>query len=405
MTDSIHWRIQPIDPWRGASSRRSGRIRCMPYPALTSSSNSRPAKPLSPMWVSPGRSAPVAAAREQTRRHLALADLGGGQAPGGGHPVRGGDQVQLQAPVPARMRRAKPIAGPSGQLGPFDGLPGSTARHRGRCRCWLGRAVVMAGVVTVPELLDGHTALDVECLDRIYLNGHVPALQVGGQVVAFLHDHLGMRIPSPAVLEQIGTRSARLWAGSRRSMTSRWSSSPRVRGRSMWSGRCCSVLPGLARRRWQRSAGRRNSSRCGPRASGALTRPGPAVLVRHDPAPGDLLLLLSASICTMRTSGRRSSRSALTSRIRSRSGSTGTSGPTGSWPGSGSASPNCPTGSRPARTRLEQLSRPVDQDRLGCFGLGLLSGSFDDFAVDEGCSGADQGDEVGCVDGAPAVLC
>jgi hypothetical protein len=28
----------------------------------------------------------------------------------------------------------------------------------------------MSGVVTVPELLDGHTVLDIECLDRIYLN-------------------------------------------------------------------------------------------------------------------------------------------------------------------------------------------------------------------------------------------
>ncbi len=28
----------------------------------------------------------------------------------------------------------------------------------------------MSHVVTVPELLDGHTVLDVECLDRIYLN-------------------------------------------------------------------------------------------------------------------------------------------------------------------------------------------------------------------------------------------
>ncbi len=27
----------------------------------------------------------------------------------------------------------------------------------------------MAHVVTVPELLDGHTVLDVECLDRMYL--------------------------------------------------------------------------------------------------------------------------------------------------------------------------------------------------------------------------------------------
>src|SRR5262244_2930073 len=64
----------------------------------------------------------------------------------------------------------------------------------------------MSGVVTVPELLDGHTVLDIECLDRIYLNGYVPTLQVGGQVVTFLHDHRGMPIASPAVFEQIGTR-------------------------------------------------------------------------------------------------------------------------------------------------------------------------------------------------------
>ena len=64
----------------------------------------------------------------------------------------------------------------------------------------------MSQVVTVPELLDGHTVLDIECLDRIYLNGYVPTLQVGGQVVTFLHDHRGMPIASPAVFEQIGTR-------------------------------------------------------------------------------------------------------------------------------------------------------------------------------------------------------
>jgi hypothetical protein len=54
----------------------------------------------------------------------------------------------------------------------------------------------MSRVVTVPELLDGHTVLDVECLDRIYLNGYVPMLQVGGQVVTFLHGHLGMPVAS-----------------------------------------------------------------------------------------------------------------------------------------------------------------------------------------------------------------
>jgi hypothetical protein len=67
----------------------------------------------------------------------------------------------------------------------------------------------MSHVVTVPELLDGHVVLDIECLDRVYLNGYVPSLQAGGQVVGFLHDHLGMKIASPAVFEQIGTRFRR----------------------------------------------------------------------------------------------------------------------------------------------------------------------------------------------------
>jgi len=63
----------------------------------------------------------------------------------------------------------------------------------------------MAAVVTVNDLLDGHLLLDVECLDRIYLNGYVPNLQVGGQVVSFMTTHLGYPIPSPAILEKIGT--------------------------------------------------------------------------------------------------------------------------------------------------------------------------------------------------------
>ena len=40
--------------------------------------------------------------------------------------------------------------------------------------------------VTVNDVLDGYVALDLECLDRIYLNAYVPNLQVGGQVVSFL---------------------------------------------------------------------------------------------------------------------------------------------------------------------------------------------------------------------------
>ncbi|MGH8828402.1 MAG: hypothetical protein ACRDVZ_12595, partial [Jiangellaceae bacterium] len=67
----------------------------------------------------------------------------------------------------------------------------------------------MTGTLTVNEVLDGHVQLDVECLDRIYLNCYVPKLQVAGQVVGFMTRHLGLPIPSPAIMEKIGTRFRR----------------------------------------------------------------------------------------------------------------------------------------------------------------------------------------------------
>ena len=57
--------------------------------------------------------------------------------------------------------------------------------------------------VTVNDILDGHVVLDLECFDRIYLNGYIPNLQVGGQVVNFLTSR-GFPIPSPALLERNG---------------------------------------------------------------------------------------------------------------------------------------------------------------------------------------------------------
>jgi hypothetical protein len=50
-------------------------------------------------------------------------------------------------------------------------------------------------VVTVNDVLEGHVALDVECLDRIYLNAYVPILQTSAQVAAFLTRHLGSHFP------------------------------------------------------------------------------------------------------------------------------------------------------------------------------------------------------------------
>jgi len=58
--------------------------------------------------------------------------------------------------------------------------------------------------MTVNEVMDGHVVLDIECLDRIYLNAYVPILQSSGQVVAFMTQYLDMPIPSPALLEKKG---------------------------------------------------------------------------------------------------------------------------------------------------------------------------------------------------------
>lgn len=62
----------------------------------------------------------------------------------------------------------------------------------------------MGETSNINEILDGQVVLDLECLDRIYLNAYGPCLQVGGQVVTFLTRHLGYPIPSPALFANIG---------------------------------------------------------------------------------------------------------------------------------------------------------------------------------------------------------
>ena len=88
-----------------------------------------------------------------------------------------------------------------------------------------------AGTVTAAQVLDGHVTLDLECLDRVYLNGYVPNLQVGGQVVTFLTQHLGNPVPSPALFGPIGDRFGQAVAALPTSTPSRWSASPRSSAR------------------------------------------------------------------------------------------------------------------------------------------------------------------------------
>ena len=59
---------------------------------------------------------------------------------------------------------------------------------------------------SVATILADHVSLSTSCIDRLYLNGYVPTLQTSGQLCAFLSDHLGNRIASPAVIRPLHDR-------------------------------------------------------------------------------------------------------------------------------------------------------------------------------------------------------
>jgi hypothetical protein len=60
-------------------------------------------------------------------------------------------------------------------------------------------------MLSLDALLRDCVMLEVESVDRVYLNAYVPRLQWPGGVFTWLRDVRGMPIPSPAVLGKIGT--------------------------------------------------------------------------------------------------------------------------------------------------------------------------------------------------------
>jgi hypothetical protein len=58
-------------------------------------------------------------------------------------------------------------------------------------------------MMTIPDLLREHVSLDIESVDRVYLNGYVPTLQSSGGLVYFLEHHRGQMIASPVLLGEI----------------------------------------------------------------------------------------------------------------------------------------------------------------------------------------------------------
>ena len=70
-------------------------------------------------------------------------------------------------------------------------------------------------MANVNELLDGHVTLEVECIDRMYLNGYVGNLATGGQLKWFLNQQMKKPYASPALLGRRTkselTRNAPVW--------------------------------------------------------------------------------------------------------------------------------------------------------------------------------------------------
>jgi hypothetical protein len=61
-------------------------------------------------------------------------------------------------------------------------------------------------MATIPELLDGHITLEVECVDRLYLNGYIGKLATGPGLSMFMRFQLEKPVPSPVVLGQVSEK-------------------------------------------------------------------------------------------------------------------------------------------------------------------------------------------------------
>lgn len=147
--------------------------------------------------------------------------------------------------------------------------------------------------MTVNDMHDGHVALDIQRLDRIYLNAYVP-LQTSAQVVAFLTGNVSYPFPSLALFRQSGDRFRRPVASYAQANNIPWIKF----GKHDVGGKLEIMRPHLdhtGRHRPLRRRGKR--SRAGvPAGLNRLRTPvglrRPAVVVRQDRTASDRVLLL-----------------------------------------------------------------------------------------------------------------
>ena len=67
------------------------------------------------------------------------------------------------------------------------------------------RSLAMSIALTVADILKDHVTLEVESIDRLYLNAYVPQLQSEGGVVGFFRRHRGAPFASSALMAPIST--------------------------------------------------------------------------------------------------------------------------------------------------------------------------------------------------------
>ena len=64
---------------------------------------------------------------------------------------------------------------------------------------------------SVAEVLDEHTTLELECIDRLYLNVYVPLLQSPAGVAHFFRHVRGHPVPSSALMAPMTRRFVEEW--------------------------------------------------------------------------------------------------------------------------------------------------------------------------------------------------
>jgi hypothetical protein len=91
---------------------------------------------------------------------------------------------------------------------------------------------------SLAEILDKHVTLEIESIDRLYLNGYVPGLQTPEAVAYFLRKQRGAKFASSVLLDEISRDfDRRITQFVRRERCGGWRVFPSPRASCIWAPR------------------------------------------------------------------------------------------------------------------------------------------------------------------------